>query len=360
MTESAAEIEEYCAAVRSVLDDLPLEVRDDLLDDLPDHLREVLAEGEGSLRERLGEPMAYAAELRAAAGLPPNGDGPRFQARLISAVRSSDQLWHRVNTRAGHALGYPKFADLVRALAPGWWLLRGWIAAELVCGVSHYGDWTGFVPYVGNSRLAGAFVTLGMIVASIAIGRRTSGASRWPRLAAYGLSAGLALWAVTVLAHQVTKSHYAFGGYVSDNGGSIGSGYVSEIYPYDQAGNPLTGVRLYDQDGNPIQVGSDTCQNGSLAPGVPYNQPQNQDPYAYATGVPTDPSTQAWSYPLCPSDVGPFRSGPGAAPGLATSATPSSAPSSAPNSSAPSSSSPVVTPSASLTPSPTPKPTPHK
>src|SRR5215510_6762122 len=64
-----SQISDYLDRVRLALADLPADVRDELLEDLPDHLAEVLAEDAGTLTERLGEPEAYAAELRTAAGI---------------------------------------------------------------------------------------------------------------------------------------------------------------------------------------------------------------------------------------------------------------------------------------------------
>ncbi|HVE93076.1 MAG TPA: RodZ domain-containing protein [Actinomycetota bacterium] len=65
-----SEVREYLQAVESELADLGEEERGGLLEDLGLHLREVAAEGEGTLQDRLGPPASYAAELRASAGLP--------------------------------------------------------------------------------------------------------------------------------------------------------------------------------------------------------------------------------------------------------------------------------------------------
>src|ERR687889_155753 len=43
-------------------------IRDELLEDLPEHLAEVAADDVGSLADRLGPPSVYAAELLASAG----------------------------------------------------------------------------------------------------------------------------------------------------------------------------------------------------------------------------------------------------------------------------------------------------
>lgn len=48
---SSLEVEQYVYAVREALADLPAAEREELLEDLPDHLAEVAAEGEATLRE---------------------------------------------------------------------------------------------------------------------------------------------------------------------------------------------------------------------------------------------------------------------------------------------------------------------
>lgn len=61
----------YADAVRRALDDLPAARYLELVDGLDEHLAEVRAEADGTLADVLGPPEAYAAELRASAGLPP-------------------------------------------------------------------------------------------------------------------------------------------------------------------------------------------------------------------------------------------------------------------------------------------------
>ena len=65
---STEEITAYVAAVRAALAGLPEATRDELLEDLPEHLAEVAADDVGSLVDRLGPPSVYAAELLAGAG----------------------------------------------------------------------------------------------------------------------------------------------------------------------------------------------------------------------------------------------------------------------------------------------------
>jgi uncharacterized membrane protein len=58
----------YGTAVRAALADLSPDEREELLEDLEDHLAEVAAEPGASLTDRLGDPQQYASELRAAYG----------------------------------------------------------------------------------------------------------------------------------------------------------------------------------------------------------------------------------------------------------------------------------------------------
>ncbi len=106
---TGTELEDYVAAVTARLGAIP--DRDETLEELRSHLEEVRAEHTGvALRDVLGEPAAYADELRAAAGLPPYepqraGAAAWFAARAAGARR--------------HA---PHFLMDLRAF---WWGVRG-------------------------------------------------------------------------------------------------------------------------------------------------------------------------------------------------------------------------------------------
>ena len=309
------EIEEYYDRVRAALSGLPPEIRDDLLEDLPDHLAEVLAEGDGSLRDRLGEPDAYAAELRAAAGVEAS-DAPTPH-RLHAAVERATELAHRFDVRTGRLIGYPRLMDLLHAIRPGWWVLRGWIVAQFIAGTHDRSSWHGFIPSVGGSKLVGFICAVAVIAGSVWIGRRSLRFADWPRRLMFVASAIIAAWAVFVLADNVGGTYYSYGGTASDvspyNGYPDGSD-ATDLYVYDKDGNPVVGARLFDQNGNPIQFGSGVCQDGSIAPG---------------TGP--DGTAQTWTYPLCPADPGPFRSGPGPLPQTASGSTAPTSPTDTPS-----------------------------
>lgn len=103
------ELEGYVEAVTARLGAIP--DRDEAVEELRAHLEEVRAEHTGvALHDLLGEPAAYADELRAAAGLPPYSPrhtGPRGRlAAVLSGARA-------------HA---PRFLMDLRAF---WWGVRG-------------------------------------------------------------------------------------------------------------------------------------------------------------------------------------------------------------------------------------------
>ncbi|GAA2713954.1 HAAS signaling domain-containing protein [Actinoplanes palleronii] len=326
----ADEITGYVARVRLALGGLPEKTREELLEDLPEHLAEVRAEGTGTLVERLGEPAAYAAELLAAAEVPDvKAEEPDRYAEL-KAVR--DQVvrgLREADVRVGPVLGYSKASEFLALLLPAWWVLRGYLAAMVLAHVFATGDERlGLLPRVGGSGVL-ALVLLGAcVVGSIWLGRRGTPAGQWPRYAYWSGTAVLILLAVVGFATvddeaQVTPSYV-------DATYSGNSGYenVRDVFVYDGQGHPVENAQLYDQNGQPIQLGSQWCDDPD-----------------------TGESVQSWQrgYPRCPK-LNPF---------VAPSPTPmENGEWPTPDPSVPPSLTPSVTPS--VTPSAKPIPSPSK
>jgi hypothetical protein len=244
---------DYLAAVRAALDDLPEAERAELLEDLESHLHEVAAEG-GSLTDRLGEPGAYAEELRASAGLPPR---VQRSARRPLPDRLRDPALRRAALEFGNQL------------RPAWWLLRAYAAVRLL-GVA-----TGtpldetLSPEVYRSTVLGTIVLVLLAVGSVLLGRqRLRGPARW---AIWLLNAVLAwcllmvLWnaadRIERIAHPspgvddppVAEAQWPPSGVITADGRPI-----TNIYVYDSKGRPIQGgVLLYDQDGAPIVTSPD-------------------------------------------------------------------------------------------------------
>ena len=320
------EITAYVEGVRAALAGLPEATRDELLEDLPEHLAEVQAEGTGTLTERLGSPEAYASELRATAGFvggfpdPPSGRFTPLREARDKGLRVLD----RADARIGPVIGYPKASDFLILLRPAWWVLRGYLAAM---AVAYFFDDNrgsmGLLPRVGGSDLFALMLLCGGVVLSILLGRRGARLTTLPR---YALWSGTALLAIFALAGFLSADRDTRAPIYSDvssyNANPYGS--VHDVFVYDAQGRLVTGARLFDQDGSPIQLG---------------------DSYpVYCTDPTSGESSPSHSlgYPYCPQ-YAPFAS---SSDGPSLSASPSGSAAAEPSASAAPSVSPSVSRSA--------------
>ncbi|MEV6844670.1 hypothetical protein [Actinoplanes sp. NPDC051411] len=327
----ADEVAGYVSAVRGALSDLPPSVIDELLEDLPEHLAEVRAEGNGTLRDRLGEPEAYASELRTTAGFVGGFPDPPRKTTWVTPTEvwgNLEPVLRRADVKAGPVIGYEKASDFLILLRPAWWLLRGYLVAMATAWILDDGGSRGLLPRLGGSTLF-ALIWLGCCVAaSILVGRRAGGWSKWPR---YALRAGtvlLVLFAISgfVTADNDTRNYDSYP--VGDYGGGNPYSGVQDVYVYDPQGHLVQGARLFDQDGSPIQLGS----------GYP----------AYCSDPSTGETVQSRSlgYPYCPENA-PFTAPQpsGSAPLVPVSPVPSGSVSPTPSTGSVSSARPSVSPS---------------
>lgn len=331
MTVMGQEINDYVARVRAALADLPPTQRDELTEDLADHLTEVAAESEGTLVERLGEPETYAAELRAAAGAAPGGGRNLDQKVATAVVRVRSQL-REIDARLGPPLGYATASDFLRLLRPGWWVLRGYLAAMLITVLSTGGSY-GLLPRFGGELLAGMVMLVGFVLASIWLGRRSARLTRWPRWALHTGSLVLVAFALAALANAENRLGYT--DYYYDQT-SVDSQYgqIRDVFVYDSEGRLVENARLFDQNGSPIRLGYPDCQ-GPV------------DEYANPLLRP---------YPYCPGQApfGPRAPGvpvPPAAP--TTTPGPTTTPTSTPEPTGTATGQPTADPTATPTPTPT-------
>lgn len=248
------DIRSFAAAVRVELADLPADDVDDLLDGLEADLAEQAADSGDAFV--LPDAVAYAAELRSAAGLPdrPVGDAPRVplrerleRLRLLAAARI------RTNAAGAWTL------DLLVALRPVWWLIRGFALYVLLASVVTIG-------------LTGSAVYLDTPLAWIALFATTLLSIQWGRGAWVGAAPLRALRSIVTVLTAVTavilviaaptvvprlfaaSSAMSDVGYVDTTqpGLALDGVRIRNIYPYDAEGKPLTGVQLFDQDGREL------------------------------------------------------------------------------------------------------------
>ena len=311
-TVSPAQASDYLAAVEHELSDLPAEDRSALLEDLALHLEALAAEDDDRpLAVRLGAPAAYAADLRAAAGLPARGvtGGPGSRSRLDAVLAS-----------AAYRRALPVLRGTGRLLVelrPAWWVLRGYLVVLVPCLLG--GDYADDVPVPApmRSHLLGVLLVLAAVAASVTLGRRRLPKALRVVVVAAGTLLVLASVGVATQVRADLRAHlYAAWvpqSQVPDEAYPLlsRSGPVTDVFPYAADGTPLTGVLLYDQDGRPLKVGfqqwwADQCarvlDQPKAADGVPvpnsYPQVYVLDPAGVdlSRSIPRPPSS-------CETDV---------------------------------------------------------
>jgi hypothetical protein len=247
----APEIVAFAKGVRAALSDLPPEEVDDLTEGLEADLAESLAE---DLRRTLPDPVAYAAELRTAAGVPPRKTERRGLAAELGRAR--DRARERLVAERDRNPAVASALDFVVTLRPAWWLVRAWVATWLLAWIFGVQDgwWFGGVFWIVLPVLA---------LVSVQWGRgRWDFPSRRQLVLAGNVLAAVALLPVLAASSSSAHRHDFDQGYElgladaadagESSGLSLGGDPVTNMFAYDAAGNPLTGVQLFDQDGRPI------------------------------------------------------------------------------------------------------------
>ncbi|MEU5827391.1 HAAS signaling domain-containing protein [Micromonospora tulbaghiae] len=286
MTVTGQEITDYVDRVRAALADLPPAVRDELTEDLPEHLAEVAAEGDGALVDRLGTPEAYAAELRAAAGAGEGRRPARFH-RLAEAREQAATQIRLLDRQLGPVFGHETVSDFLRPLRPAWWLVRGWLAALVVAWMVD--GRSGLVPRLGGNTSMGLLLLIGAIVASMWWGRRSAGIAGWRRQLHQITTAALLLFSFAVLVQVDERADTDV--YRDYEQTSVDHRYdrIEDVFVYDQQGRLIRDAQLFDQNGVPIRLGWPNCLDSSGA--VP--APRNAYPYCLDRapfGAPASPS----------------------------------------------------------------------
>jgi hypothetical protein len=269
-TTIAPEVQEFLDAVRAQLGDLEPDEQREILDGLEADLADLVAERG---REALGDPIAYARELRSAAGLDPRTTRTRRGPDIGVRVHRVLDAGHRRLDRAIAALpgDAPGFLG---ALRPVWWVLRGWIAVQIAALWA--GDWA--LTVVPGRGPGGAVALVVGVVLSIQLGRgRLWPGDAWRRLAALRVAVlalnVIALAAIPAVANGLQHSRDSLGDSAFNRGFHAGfrsaaqqapvtrraglyldGTWVSNIYPYDAKGRPLVGVQLFNQIGQPVNV----------------------------------------------------------------------------------------------------------
>ncbi|MEU8263554.1 hypothetical protein AB0C02_23375 [Micromonospora sp. NPDC048999] len=281
MTVTGQEITDYVDRVRAALADLSPKVRDELTEDLPEHLAEVAAEADGTLVDRLGTPEAYAAELRAAAGAEGHPERSSLDRRLTAARNRVTTQLRALDTQLGPLLGYASVSEFLRPLRPAWWLLRGWLVALLVSAL--HGESPGLLPRFDGRVLGGLFLLVGAVLASVWLGHRSAGFRGWPRQLLRLGTAVLLLFTVPTLFNLDQRANVQLV--------SVYNPYesVQDVFVYDDQGRLVRNAQLFDQNGSPIDLGWRNCEwSGNMPePTNAYPYCPDEAPFGPTASVPT-------------------------------------------------------------------------
>jgi hypothetical protein len=239
---------EFARAVRAALADLPADEVEDLTDGLEADLEERASDEESP---DFGDPIAYASELRSAAGLPPRVvTGPDGLEGLLATV------WHDVTNGLREFYSYPfisRAGAFFVSLRPVWWLVRAWAFYGVLV-------WMFNVPSFQLTPLT-FLVGMGTLILSVQWGRGKWLPRRWMRRALLGVNILLAVLTPVILVATLSgfssqmDAAYASGqsdGEHEQNGLVYNGRQVSNIFAYDSTGTALKQVQLFDQSGRPL------------------------------------------------------------------------------------------------------------
>ncbi|WP_243228457.1 hypothetical protein [Microbacterium sp. CIAB417] len=246
-------IRAFATAVRAQLDDLPAEDAEDIAVGLVADLVEKAADNDGAID--LDDPAGYAEELRTAAGLPPRSEhGHRIPLRARVRSRAVATVTAIRGSRFGAWV-----LDLLIALRPVWWVLRGASLYGLLLwftGNGHAGFWP--------TGLPGWMILAALTLISVQWGR-----GRWlPRNALRHIRTIVSIVAAVALPFMFVwmvsaQTQYVDEGYYPPAGLLLDGVQVGNIFAYDAEGNPLQDVQLFTGKGTPLNLhGADTSDYG--------------------------------------------------------------------------------------------------
>jgi hypothetical protein len=253
----------FAAAVRAALSDLSPDEIDDLTDGLEADLTDRIAESSSDWSDAaLGDPVAYAEELRTAAGLPHRPTASRAGlgwAVLVDALRAAPREVAGAMKEFGSAhpsLG--RIRDFFIAVRPLWWLFRAAVVTALVMNVLTPGWW---MPI----NFLTAVVAIVALIVSVQFGRGKWLPFAWMRGLLLAGNVILVIVSPLIIAGITTavNNGWSAASYVDSSNDLTGSGLlengeqVTNIFAYDAQGKPLTDVQLFDQDGKPLDLSGD-------------------------------------------------------------------------------------------------------
>jgi len=274
----------FAAAVRAALSDLAPDEVDELTDGLEADLTDRMAElhdadpdATDPATAELGDPVAYAEELRAAAGMPHRTPRRGFAVDLAELRHAPAVVASAFREFAAAHPFVERVGGFLRAVRPLWWVFRATVVTALIVNVTRPGWWS---PINGMTVLVG----VAALVVSVQFGRGKWLPFAWMRGMLLALNVVLAVCAPVIVAVAVTAVNNAWysttyadesTGDLSTSGLMENGNPVSNIFAYDAQGNPLRNVQLFDQDGKPLNLMADPNAGYGYADGDAISVPSN-------------------------------------------------------------------------------------
>lgn len=242
-------VQSFVASVRAELADLSPEDLDDLTSGLEADLAERLKDSPSDPTV-LADPVGYAAELRAAAGLPPRGGPvPRADTGGVFAALGSARraLW-------GRYVALVRTHSWLRDAIHGWWVLRGLLIGVLLAQTVFF--------YSGRPAVMAGFVIA--LAASWWLARRAPRARGLVILrlgstlgAGYAaLALAMSGWMSLPLPELAPPNEPSTVTYIPEPGMYLDGVQVANLFVYGPDGRRIDGARIFSELGDQITLAS--------------------------------------------------------------------------------------------------------
>jgi hypothetical protein len=262
---TSTEVSDFVARVRAHLADLDADEQGELTADLEADLADLVSDrGDAAL----GDPAAYARELRTAAGHTAEMTRQRpergVRRAVVNAFDNTHETWNRLlDATPGDLRGF------LTVLQPVWWVLRAWVAWMVVQDIGGT---------AGAVDLPWLAVLVAFVVLSVQLGR---GTGRVGRFVTRSVLARLLLVALNVFAivslpgaadrlawHVAEERAYQFGWDESrDDATDVNPDTITyqgqqacSLEVRDVQGRPIPNAYVWDATGNrPLPMNTEVC-----------------------------------------------------------------------------------------------------
>lgn len=225
--------ETFLERVERELSDLPADERAELLEDLAAHFAEF---ADDNLVATLGQPEAYARELREAAGL--SFRPYDAHVSLIDRLRANRDAIRR-------SAWWRAIAGFLRELRPAWWVVRAWLVVAAFAGGIDFP-----IPRVADNTLVGLIALAIVVPVSVMLGQLARRGERKGLNAALTVFGALFVVVLPASANESDNSSEAITAWPSTTRSIYAPPIAGlEVWAYDGAGTAYRVVQIRNTPG---------------------------------------------------------------------------------------------------------------